>query len=289
MRKGGHTHISYLTRNALTTLYSHARTSQSHNILTLSPGTQSDPGPGGQGVVRCTRDFVDYDANAIAVAARVPTSTAAAGAVLARMDTGACTHARATYVSEIEYGQKDCVNGNTGDSAVTMGRIGWQDALARQAVGTPQAAAVFESVLLAPLQLDLLARTWLPERYDCKGKDAHNAYYFEYASTVGLMLYEVRYGISLQMTRVVVNPLSAKDFDFSMGFLSIGYNATAVSAALGGGPSGSRKFEWHGVAQGAWTVTATGGSPTPASVGADGVLSFSAPVGPGVSVSATKD
>jgi hypothetical protein len=100
---------------------------------------------------------------------------------------------------------------------------------------------------------------------------------------------QVRYGISLQMTRVVVNPLSAKDFDFSMGFLSIGYNATAVSAALGGGHSGSRKFEWHGVAQGAWTVTATGGPPTPASVGADGVLSFSAPVGPGVSVTATKD
>lgn len=219
----------------------------------------------------------------------MPASTAAAGAVLARMDRGACTHAKATYVSEIEYGQKDCVNGNTGDSAVTMGRIGWQDALARQAVGTPEAAAVFESVLLAPLQLDLLARTWLPERYTCQGKDAHNAFYFEYASTVGLMLYEVRYGISLRMTKVIVNPLSATNFDFSMGFLSIGYNSTAVSAALGGGHSGTRTFEWHGLAQGAWTVAASSGSPVPANVGGDGILTFSAPVGPGVSVTATKN
>ena len=70
------------------------------------------------------------------------------------------------------------MNGNTGDSAVTMGRIGWQDALARQSVGGAAAAAVLEGTLLAPLQRDLLARTWLPERYDCQGRDAHNPYYF---------------------------------------------------------------------------------------------------------------
>jgi len=140
--------------------------------------TQSDPAPGG-GVARCARDFVDYDANAIAVAARVPASPAAAAVVLARVDAGACAHARATYVSEKPYGKADCVNGNVGDSAVTMGRIGWQDALARQAVGGAAAAALFEGVLLAPLQRDLLARTWLPERFDCEGKDAHNPFYFE--------------------------------------------------------------------------------------------------------------
>jgi hypothetical protein len=107
---------------------------------------------------------VDYDANALAVAAGVPPSPAAAAAVLARMDAGACTHAgRATWVSEVHYGKSDCVNGNDGDSSVSMGRIGWQDALARLAVGTPEAAAVFEGALLAPLQADLLRRTWLPE------------------------------------------------------------------------------------------------------------------------------
>ena len=252
-------------------------------------GTQSDPGPGGI-VQKCTRDFIDYDSNAIAVAARVPASPASAAAILARMDRGSCTHARATYVSEIEYDKKNCVNGNTGDSAVTMGRIGWQDALARQAMGDASAASVFESALLAPLQHDLLARTWLPERFDCKGNDAHNAFYFEYPATVALMLYEVRYGISLQLTRVIVNPLSASNFDFVMGFLHIGYyNRVSVYAALGGGHSGVRAFEWHGVASGGWTVTASNGAPVGASVGADGVLRFTASVGEGMSVSATKN
>ena len=92
----------------------------------------------------CARDFVDYDANALAVAAGVPGSAAAANAVLARMDRGACTvrrgvigrwegrqllaspppplpcfppsqHAgRATYVSEVFYNASNCVGGNTG-------------------------------------------------------------------------------------------------------------------------------------------------------------------------------
>jgi len=71
------------------------------------------------------------------------------------------------------------VGGNNGDSSVTMGRIAWQDALARQAVGDAAAAAVFTKTLLAPLQADLMRRTWLPERFNCDGTDAHNAYYFE--------------------------------------------------------------------------------------------------------------
>ena len=139
--------------------------------------TQSDPAPSG-GVLTCTRDFVDYDSNAIAVAAGVPATAALADAVLARIDRGKCAHAgRATYVSEIPYGCKDCVNCNTGDSAVSMGRIGWQDAWARKTVGTRAAALVFEQVLLGPLQADLLRRTWLPERFNCDGSDAHNAFY----------------------------------------------------------------------------------------------------------------
>lgn len=250
--------------------------------------TQSDPAPGG-GVARCTRDFVDYDANAIAVAARVPASPAAAAAVLARVDSGACTHARATYVSEKLYDKNNCVNGNIGDSSVTMGRIGWQDALARQAVGGPAAAALFENVLLAPLQRDLLARTWLPERFDCAGRDAHNAYYFEYPATVALMLFEVRYGIQLRPTRVVVNPLSAETWDFAMGALRLSYSGAAVGAALGGMHTGSRMFEWHGLQQGAWTVAVTGAPPVQASVAQDGVLVFNAAVGEGVQVAATKN
>ena len=113
--------------------------------------------------------------------------------------------------------------GNTGDSAISMGRITWQDALARQTVGDAAAATAFTTLLLTRLQADLLKRTWLPERYTCDGKDTHNSYYFEMPATVALMLYEVKYGISLQMTRVLVNPLTGVNFDFALGSLHIGY------------------------------------------------------------------
>ena len=45
----------------------------------------------GSGVLQCARDFVDYDANSLAVAAGVPGSIELANAVLARMDSGSCT------------------------------------------------------------------------------------------------------------------------------------------------------------------------------------------------------
>ena len=113
----------------------------------------------------------------------MPADAAAANKIFARMDAGACTHAgRATYVSEIEYNKSNCVGGNTGDSAVAMGRIGWQDAMARHAVGDAAAIAMFTDTLLAPLQADLKRRTWLPERFNCDGTDAHSAQYFEVRS-----------------------------------------------------------------------------------------------------------
>lgn len=254
--------------------------------------TQSDPAPGG-GVKVCARDFVDYDANAIAVAARVPADAAAANRILARMDAGKCTHAgRATYVSEMFYDAQNCVGGNTGDSAVTMGRIAWQDALARQAVGDAAAATAFADVLLKPLQTDLLRRTWLPERFNCDGTDAHNEYYFEYPAVVALMLYEVKYGISLQMTKVIVNPLGAPaaGLTFALGGLHVSYSASSFHAQLPRAHSGTRAFSVHGLAPGsAWTITPSGGAPQHATVGADGVLAFTAAVGGGAYVDAAKN
>lgn len=102
-------------------------------------------------------------------------------------------------MSEIYYDAANCVAGNTGDSAVTMGRIAWQDSLARQAVHDEAAVDMFLNVILAPLQNDQLRRTWLPERFTCQAQDAHNEYYFEYPATVALMLYEVKYGLSIQV------------------------------------------------------------------------------------------
>jgi hypothetical protein len=251
--------------------------------------TQSDRAADGS-IVKCARDFVDYDANAIAIAARVPPTAAAANAIFARMDGGKCTHAgRATYVSEKFYDKANCVGGNTGDSAVAMGRIAWQDALARQAVGDAAAARTFADVLLAPLQADVLRRTWLPERFNCDGTDAHNAYYFEYSAVVALMLYEVKYGLSLQMTKVLVNPLLAAPYDFVMGDLRVSWAPTRFHATLPRAHAGARTFTVARLAPGAWTVTPSAGAPTPATVGDNGILTFTAAVGGGAFVDASKD
>lgn len=254
--------------------------------------TQSDPLAGG-GVHVCSRDFVDYDSNSLAVAAGVPASAEAANAILARMDSGNCTHTgRATYGSEIYYDAANCVGGNTGDSAVSMGRIAWQDALARQAVGDSHAAEVFESLILAPLQADLLRRTWLPERYTCEGTDTHSSWYFEYPAVVAMLLFEVKYGISLTMQRVIVNPLSTTtpNFDYAMGQLHIGhYNGTSFFAQLTDGHSGSRAFTVTGMQAGSYTVSNTGVQPFKVAVDASGILAFDAQVGAGFAVSAAKD
>src|SRR3569623_325116 len=79
------------------------------------------------------RDFIDYDANLLAIAFGIP-SRDRAEKIIARIHKGPCTHAsisapRPTYVSERFYDAKNCYNGNTGDSAVTMGRIGWAEGL----------------------------------------------------------------------------------------------------------------------------------------------------------------
>lgn len=285
------------------------------NTYLLAPAgdhycTQSDPSA--DGVRICSRDFVDYDANAIAVAAGVPGSVELANKILARVDGGNCTHAgRATYVSEVVYDKNNCVGGNDGDSRVAMGRIGWQDALARKAIGDAAAIATFRNVLLAPLQTDLLARTWLPERYTCEGADAHNGYCefsvtqvtsrraviinsspppnpsdFEYPSTVSLMIYEVKYGISLKMTSVVVDPLDAPQFSFVVGGdIAITYDARgSFHAELTATHTGERAFTITRLAPGTYTVTQGVGQVV---VGADGVLSFKCAVGAGLPVDAT--
>ena len=142
-------------------------------------------------------------------------------------------------------------------------------------MGGPAAAAAFENLIVGPLQADVLRRTWLPERFNCDGTDAHNSFYFEYASVTAMLIYEVRYGISLRLTSITVDPLSATDFDLALGGVHIGYHANATfHATLPQGASGARAFRVTRVAPGAWTVTVGGVPPQHATVGADGVLAF---------------
>jgi hypothetical protein len=70
------------------------------------------------------------------------------------------------------------------------------------------------------------------------------------------------------------------------------YGGSAFHASLPGTFSGSRAFTVTGAQQGAWTVTPSGPSAPPAfpvTVGADGVLTFTVPVGAGMAVDAAKN
>ncbi len=92
-----------------------------------------------------------------------------------------------------------------------MGRIALFDAHARKYVGDAASLAVFDDVLLAPLQRDLIAFTWMHERYGCDGLQQENrtADYFEYPCTVAMLLREIRYGINVGFVNVTINPFQA--------------------------------------------------------------------------------
>jgi hypothetical protein len=84
-----------------------------------------------------------------------------------------------------------------------MARIGWFDAHARRNVGDQ---ATFDNIILAPIQRDLIAYTWLHERYGCDGLQQMNRTeaYFEYPATVAMLLREIRYGVNMGFTNVRV-------------------------------------------------------------------------------------
>jgi hypothetical protein len=213
------------------------------------------------------RDLVDYDANVLAVAFGVAPPDRAR-AVLARVDSGPCTHGRATWVSEVYYGPDDTYNGNTGDSATAMGRIGWADAHARRAVGD---AATYREEILGPLRADLLERTWLTERYDCAGNAIRAPYYHEYPEVVAMLLREITYGIEVGLGSVTIDPLERRGFDYDVGDVEVSYSPRRVEIAAPGG--GERDYAVHGVVpraryrvSGAGTVRAD----------RDGVLRFDA-------------
>ena len=88
-----------------------------------------------------------------------------------------------------------------------MGRIAWFDAHARKVTGGAAALAAFDGAV-AHLSKDLIANTWMHERYGCDGQQQQNRTdkYFEYPSTVAMMLREVRYGINLGFDDVSIRP-----------------------------------------------------------------------------------
>lgn len=253
--------------------------------------TNSNPGASAGQVEVCARDFVDYDSNLLAVAVGMATGSDAT-ALLARVDSGACTHARGTWVSEVYYDAANCNDGNTGDSAVSMGRIAYVDALARQAVGGPAAAAAFEELVFGPLQDELLASTWMAERHQCQGVPTHNNYYIEMGECVSMMLMEVRWGVRFGWSNLTVAPLSTTAFALALPGITLAYDSGATgSAPVFSGSwaslSGTRAIVVGGLTAGTYLVTVAGAPFTPLhlAVGNGAMLVAPAvPVGPGVVV-----
>mmetsp|Transcript_19730 Transcript_19730/g.28382 ORF Transcript_19730/g.28382 Transcript_19730/m.28382 type:complete len:812 (+) Transcript_19730:108-2543(+) len=187
-----------------------------------------------------TRDFVDYDANVIAIAHGVADSSRAR-LIQKRIDGGRCSAASgagAQFVSEQYYGVEDTTDGNTGDSWCSMGRIGWFDAVGRKLLGSAEDLNYFNDVVLEPLKRDLNANTWLHERYGCDGMQQENRtmFYFEYPALVSMLLKDIRYGVKLDISGVTIDPflLSTGDseFEYHTGNINVLYSPKEVSISV---------------------------------------------------------
>lgn len=225
------------------------------------------------------RDFVDYDANLIALAHGIAPADRAAS-VFQRVDSGVCTHGRATFVSERYYGKDDTTRGNTGDSWCSMGRIGWFDALARQRYGDQK---TFDKLLLDPLIGDVNRWTWLHERYHCDGTPETNrtSHYFEYPSVTAMMIRFIRYGIKLDFQDVTIAPFGPENFEYHVGNVDVKYSMDEVVLSVPG--VGMRTINIEGLrSSGTYEFKVSNckseahGVVTPT---AEGVVSFQAPVG----------
>lgn len=235
------------------------------------------------------RDFVDYDANLIALAHGVPNSTERRAALLRRIDRGRCSAAQGggpQFVSEKWYGKQDTTHGNVGDSWCAMGRIAWFDAHARKLMGRAADRAAFDAQL-GLLSRDLIADTWMHERYGCDGKQQPNRTwaYFEYPSTVAMLLREVRYGIRLDWAEVQIAPFGPTSYAYHIGNVHVDYSADAIALSLPG--TGRRTFTIEGLTPLSRFVFSLEGACASAQLPADtmsdaqGQLVFSAPVGAG--------
>ena len=190
------------------------------------------------------RDFVDYDANLIAVAAGVADADDRFAKVLGRIDEGGQCPSSPTFVSERWYGPDDCWMENTGDSWCGMGRIAWYDALARRRVASlnpnselaEAALSRFNNVLHVPIRDTVLEDVWMRERYGCDGTQQLNRtkYYFEYPSIQAMLTHRVKYGIELGLTTHTIAPFGKTDFVYNVGSIFVKYSQQLVVLRLPG-------------------------------------------------------
>ena len=189
------------------------------------------------------RDFVDYDANLLAVAFGIA-SPARAALIMRRINGGGCGPApvEAGYASTVNaaglldasgvyYGPGDTYNRNLGDSSLAMGRIAWADGRASARAGD---LTTFDGRVLDPVRTALLARTWLNERYTCGGVAVRARYYHEYPEMVAMLLREVRYGVNIGLRTVDISPLGPTRYHYHIGNVDVDYSPTVVAFTVPG-------------------------------------------------------
>jgi hypothetical protein len=178
-----------------------------------------------------TRDFVDYDGNLLAVALNVvPANSTRAAKILARIDSGPCTHVGVgTFISEKPYLLEDCFADNIGDSVVSTARYAWADAHARAAVGD---YTTFYNTLLQPIMEEQASTGFMYERYTCHKprQPVHSPYYTEYPETAARLLIEIKYGINVELDSISVKPFGpeAFAFEYHLGLFHVHYEVSRL-------------------------------------------------------------
>lgn len=56
--------------------------------------------------------------------------------------------------------------------------------------------------------------------------------YFEYPSAVAMLLREIRYGISLGLTSIVISPFGVDDFTYHVGNIIVSYSTIRVEVQV---------------------------------------------------------
>jgi len=238
------------------------------------------------------RDFVDYDANLLAVAFGIA-SPARAALIMRRIDGGGCGPApvAAGYASTVNaaglldasgvyYGPGDTYNRNLGDSSLAMGRIAWADGRASARVGD---LAAFDNRVLDPVRTALLTRTWLNERYTCGGVAVRAPYYHEYPEMVAMLLREVRYGVNIGLRTVNISPLGPTRYHYHIGDVDVAYSPTVVAFTVPG--SGDKRVAIaHLIPNALYNVRATDVGDrrvreARAATDGRGIVTFTAPIG----------
>lgn len=114
-----------------------------------------------------------------------------------------------------------------------MGRIWWLDMKARHRYPTDANRNMFNRTY-HNIRGDLLANTWLTERYNANGQRIRSLYYHEYPEIVCTVMRTMRYGIDVQMDQVVIRPIEPRNFDFQAGLLRVTYSRRHIVVRVPG-------------------------------------------------------